>query len=228
MNYNPDSINNILRPALKNRIGTQENINGARTIAQNEWHTTSLNAGQLAYALVMEAALWADGNVQNVYIPDNALDDATIKRMGDICAQANNSHDTSGTAFTGAAFGSLFGFTGAVIGGLFGWALGQNAANNDIQSIAFYANQAIDYMCDTIVTKIRLLGYSAPQNNGISLNKETGFSNEFKKSSVNLNKPISSLTEKEKLELITEYKKLYDNGVITEEEFNAKKKALLK
>ena len=60
MEFSIDKINSILRPALKSRIGTQSNINGARAIAQQEWKASSLSAGQLAYALVMEAAYWSD------------------------------------------------------------------------------------------------------------------------------------------------------------------------
>lgn len=157
MEYSVDKINSILRPALKSRIGTQANINGARAFAQKEWKATSLSAGQLAYALVLEAAYWSDMNIYGVAIPENCLDQNTLQMIGNICAKADSTHGKGSKAAAGAAVGSYFGLLGAVVGGVFGWALGQNAANNDIENIILYANQAIDYMCDSICNGIRLL-----------------------------------------------------------------------
>ena len=155
MAYSIEKINSRLRPALKNRIGTQANINGAKTIALQQWNTTALNAGQLAYALVMEATFWAGNNITDVDIPDDCLNQYTIDTIWNICNKANNSHNSGTSAAAGAAIGLNFGLIGAMIGGVFGWAFGQNAANKDIQSIVMYALQATDYMCDAVITRIQ-------------------------------------------------------------------------
>ena len=150
-----DRINSVLRPALKNRIGTQENVYGARALAQKEWNTTSLSAGQLAYALVLDTVLWCDNNVKDVFIPVDAVDDNVVQMIGNICLKADSTHGKGSKAVAGAAVGLNFGVLGALVGATFGWAIGQNAANNDLQSVVMYANQAIDYLCDVLCNKIK-------------------------------------------------------------------------
>jgi len=148
-----DKINITLRPAMKNRLGTQENINSARTLAQRAWNLTSLSAGQLAYALVMEIFYWAVCNIKDVFIPSDSIDDSVIQTLQSICSKADSTHGKGSKGIAGAAVGLNFGVLGALVGAAFGWAVGQNAANNDLESIILYAGQAIDYMCDVFYRK---------------------------------------------------------------------------
>ncbi len=152
-----DKINSVLRPAMKNRLGTQENINGARTLAQREWNKTSLSAGQLAYALVIEIAYWVDINIKNVFIPADSIDESVRDMIWNICSKADSTHGKGSKAVAGAAVGLNFGVLGALVGAAFGWAVGQSAANNDLQSVILYAGQAIEYLCDVICQKTQAL-----------------------------------------------------------------------
>ena len=159
MAYNIDSVNTILRPAIKNRIGTQDNIYGAKSIAQQQWGLTSLNAGQLSYSLVLEATYWLSYNSLDVDIPLDCINDSVVNNLWSICNQANNSHNKGASTAAGAAIGLNFGLIGAAIGGIFGWAFSQNAANNDIQKIVMYALQATDYLCDVIIYRMKQENY---------------------------------------------------------------------
>ena len=162
MNYDINSVDSRLRIALRSRIGSEQNITGAKELALKEWKTANLNAGQLAYCLFFEAVLWADSNVSGVTIPDDALNDNTFQMIRNICEKANRTHNNGSKTIAGAAIGSNFGWLGAAVGAVFGWAVGQNAANHDMESILLYANQAADYMCDVICNRIRVIEYQKP------------------------------------------------------------------
>lgn len=166
MNSVIDEINSKLRPAIKQRIGTQVNVEGAKAIMQSQTKSTSFSGGQLAYGLVLEAVQWASTNVYGNFNNMPELDNTIITGMQNICAKANNTHANGTKAAAGAAIGLNFGWLGAALGAVAGWALGQNASNSDLNAIIMYANQSVDYMCDSLCQKVHLIeGKSAINNN---------------------------------------------------------------
>ena len=145
-----DEINSKLRPALKARVGTQSNVNGAKAMLQQQNKSSAYSGGQLAYAMFLEAVQWSDGNVYGNFGPLPELNDSVVNGIQNICARANNTHSSGSKAAAGAAIGLNFGIIGAVIGAIGGWAVGQSASNNDLNAITMYAGQAIDFLCDSI------------------------------------------------------------------------------
>lgn len=151
MNSPIDSINTILRPALKHRIGIPANINGAKSIIYQQTNTSSYSGSKLALTMVYDAIKWFNKTgcynvkVEPLFKANEILDQIRI-----ICSKADNTHSSGSKALAGAAIGLNFGLLGAIVGAVGGWAIGQSASNNDISAITTIALQAIDYFCDAI------------------------------------------------------------------------------
>lgn len=150
-------INNKYRTTMKSRIGSQGNYNGAIAWLRAQGRTGH-TGGALAYAMFTEAVDYADksANCDFSWMPDSTVNNSVIRRVNEICSQANNTHGTGGKALAGAAIGLNFGLIGAVVGAIGGWAFGQNQSNNDYNAIATYANQAADYFCDVLCNAAKL------------------------------------------------------------------------
>lgn len=177
MNSTVNEINCKLRPALKKRIGTQENLNGAKFLLQQQIKGTSFSGGQLAWGLLLDAVNWSSHNVQIDLSAcgEQMLSPNTITYIKNICSKADNTHSTGSKAVAGAAIGLNFGWLGAIAGAVGGWAIGQNAANKDLEAIKVVANQAVDYMCDVLCENA--LNNSAPKISDENSKKSADSSN---------------------------------------------------
>lgn len=178
MNSPVDSVNTLLRPALKNRAGTPANINGAKSLIYQETKSNSYSGGQLALAMVCDAIQWFDGTgcYPTSVIP-LFMNDEILNPIQNICSKANNTHSTGSKALAGAAIGLNFGVLGALVGAVGGWALGQSASNNDMNAITMYALQAIDYFCDVICDEfVNLEAQKAIENKTVSEKDESSTS----------------------------------------------------